>query len=294
VAVASMTGFARAEGAEGQLHWAWEVKSVNGRNLDIRARLPAGFDALDPVVRRVVPQRCRRGSVSVTLTTSLEAQSRIRINRAVLDQLLALRREFDDRVEPVPPRFESLLAIRGVIELVEEQEPSDARESRIGLLTAALERTLDQLHAMRLEEGKRLATVVRAQIDEVERLTAAARMAAAAQPEAVRARLAAHMAVLLEAAPALPEDRLAQEAAFLASRADVREELDRLGSHVDAARSMLAEGGAIGRKLDFLCQELNREVNTLCSKSAEVDLTRLGLDLKAVVEQLREQVQNIE
>jgi uncharacterized protein (TIGR00255 family) len=289
-----MTGFARAEGAEGQLHWAWEVKSVNGRNLDIRARLPSGFDALDPVVRRVVPQRCRRGSVSVTLTTSFEAQARIRINRGVLDQLLALRREFDDRVEPVAPRFEALLAVRGVVELVEEQDPSDARDSRIGLLSAALERTLDQLQAMRLEEGARLAALIASQLDEVERLTKAARAAAAAQPEAVRARLAAHMQVLLETAPSLPEDRLAQEAAFLASRADVREELDRLGAHIEAARAMLAEGGAIGRKLDFLCQELNREVNTLCAKSAEVDLTRLGLDLKAVVEQLREQVQNIE
>src|SRR5262249_37559531 len=151
-----------------------------------------------------------------------------------------------------------------------------------------------QLHAMRLEEGARLAALIASQLDEVERLTAAARTAAAAQPEAVRARLAAHMQVLLEAAPSLPEDRLAQGAAFLASRTDVREELDRLDAHIEAARAMLAEGGAIGRKLDFLCQELNREVNTLCAKSAEVDLTRLGLDLKAVVEQLREQVQNIE
>ncbi len=289
-----MTGFARAEGVEGALHWAWEVKSVNGRNLDIRARLPAGFDALDPVVRRVVPLRCRRGSISVTLTTSLEAQVCVRINRAVLDQLLALRRELEPQVEDVPPRFESLLAIRGVVELVEEPEPSEARESRLGMLAAALERTLDSLQAMRLEEGARLAAVARSLLDEVERLTAAARQAAAAQPEAVRARLAAHLAVLLETAPSLSEERLAQEAAFLAARADVREELDRLAAHVAAARGMLDEGGPIGRKLDFLCQELNREVNTLCAKSAEVELTRVGLDLKAVIEQLREQVQNIE
>ncbi|MBX6322162.1 MAG: YicC family protein [Rhodospirillaceae bacterium] len=289
-----MTGFARAEGVEGALRWAWEVKSVNARNLDIRARLPAGFDALDPVVRRVVPLRCRRGSVSVTLTTSLEAQARVRINRAVLEQLLELRRELGPLVEEAKPRFESLLGIRGVVELVEEPEPSEARDSRLGMLTGALERTLDALQAMRLEEGARLAVLARSLLDEVERLTEAARRAAAAQPEAVRARLAAQLGVLLETTPGLPEERLAQEAALLAARADVREELDRLSAHVAAARSMLDEGGPIGRKLDFLCQELNREVNTLCAKSADVELTRLGLDLKAAVEQLREQVQNIE
>lgn len=294
MAVASMTGFARTEGAEGDLHWAWEVKSVNGRNLDIRARLPAGFDALDPAVRRAVAQRCKRGSLSVTLTVSTTAEPKVRINRAVLDQLLALRAEVAGLVDPSPPRLEALLALRGVVELVEPEESDAARESRMSALAAALERAVDALQAMRLAEGARLVGVVQAQLAEVERLVAAAGATAAAQPEALRARLATQIATLLDASPSLPEERLAQEAAFLATRADVREELDRLGSHLTGARAMLAEGGAIGRKLDFLCQELNREVNTLCSKSSDVELTRIGLDLKSVVDQLREQVQNIE
>lgn len=289
-----MTGFARAEGVEGELRWAWEVKSVNGRNLDIRARLPVGFDALDPVLRRAVAQRCRRGSISVTLATTIAAEPQVRINRAVLDQLLALRDELKGQIDPSPPRFEALLGLRGVVELVEPEEAEPVRERRLASLGAGLEQALDALQAMRLEEGARLVDVVLAQLAEVERLVAAAQASAAAQPEALRARLAAQVAALLEASPSLPEERLAQEAAFLATRADVREELDRLASHIVAVRTLLAEGGAIGRKLDFLCQELNREVNTLCSKSADVELTRIGLDMKSVVDQLREQVQNIE
>jgi uncharacterized protein (TIGR00255 family) len=289
-----MTGFARTEAAEGELRWAWEIKSVNGRNLDIRARLPAGFDALDPVIRRAVAQRCRRGSLSVTLTTTTAAEPKVRINRAVLDQLLALRAEVAGDIDPAPPRFEALLGLRGVVELVEPEETPGAREQRMATLAVSLEQALNELQTMRFEEGARLVGIVLAQVAEVERLLAAALTSAAAQPEALRARLAAQIATLLDAAPTLPEDRLAQEAAFLATRADVREELDRLASHLVALRALLVEGGAIGRKLDFLCQELNREVNTLCSKSADVELTRIGLDLKSVVDQLREQVQNIE
>jgi uncharacterized protein (TIGR00255 family) len=289
-----MTGFARTEGAQDELRWAWEVKSVNGRNLDIRARLPAGFDALDPVVRRAVGQRCRRGSLSVTLITTTAAEPKVRLNRVVLDQLLALQAELRGEVDPAPPRFEALLGMRGVVELVEPEQTPTVREQRMSTLGAGLEQAMDALQAMRLEEGARLVGVVLAQVAEVERLVAGAASSAAAQPDALRARLATQVAALLEASPALPEDRLAQEAAFLATRADIREELDRLASHIVALRALLVEGGAVGRKLDFLCQELNREVNTLCSKSADVELTRIGLDLKSVVDQLREQVQNIE
>jgi uncharacterized protein (TIGR00255 family) len=296
-----MTGFARAEGVDAQdmhpgLHWAWEVKSVNGRNLDVRCRLPVGFEALESVARAALAERFKRGNVSVTLTLSRGAEPpRVRINRDLLDQLLALVVELQGKVAAEPPRLDGLIGVHGVVELVEEEQPTEEqRTTRIARMTETLGRALDALGAMRQEEGARLSAVIAEHLDRIEALRASAATAAGAQPAALRARLKAQVDALLEASPALPEERLAQEVALLLARADVREELDRLAAHVGAARKLLVDGGAVGRRFDFLCQEFNREANTLCSKSADVELTAIGLDLKAAIDQLREQVQNIE
>jgi uncharacterized protein (TIGR00255 family) len=288
--IASMTGFARAEAASGGRHWVWELRSVNGRGLDIRCRLPAGYDALDSGVRTAVAERCRRGNVSATLTEIREQKPELRINREALEQVLALVAELRD-LGAAPPRLDGLLALPGVLERLDgEDEPSQY----ITLLRERLAAALDGLKNMRLLEGKRLAEMALAHLAEIERLTEEARKAAVAQPAAIAARLRQQLDELLGQPSQPSPERLAQEVALLAARADVREELDRLEAHVGASRALIETGGPVGRKLDFLCQELNREANTLCSKSAGVELTRIGLDLKVAIEQLREQVQNIE
>ncbi len=296
VSVASMTGFARATGHHGAIHWTWELKSVNGRGLEVRCRLPQGYEALEVAAREAAARLLKRGNVNVALSVVRTSETpAVRINEPLLTQLAAMLQEAGKRVPGfAPPSLDSLLAIRGVVEVVDEEEDEAAREARLAAALAGLDEALDHLGTMRLAEGTRLAEVLRRQLDDVARLTAAAEATASARPEAMRERLKALIEALLQASPALPEDRLAQEAALLVGKADVREELDRLKAHVAAAREMLAAGGAIGRKLDFLCQEFNREANTLCSKSSDVELTRIGLDLKAVIEQFREQVQNIE
>lgn len=291
-----MTGFARAQGQHGPLTWTWELKSVNGRGLEVRSRLAPGFEALEIPAREAASRLLRRGNVSISLSVVRANDTpAVRLNEALLLQLAAAVRATAERLPGfAQPRLDSLLAVKGVVEVVEEAEDEAGREARLKAVQAGLEAALDSLNAMRLSEGARLVQVLSGQLDEVERLAAAAETTASLRPEAVRERLRLQVEALLQAAPALSEERLAQEAALLAAKGDVREELDRLKAHVAAARELLAGGGAIGRRLDFLCQEFNREANTLCSKAADVELTRIGLDLKAVIEQFREQVQNIE
>lgn len=295
-AIASMTGFASAEATEGERHWSWELRSVNGRGLDIRCRLPAGLEALEAVVRQSAPRHCRRGNISVQLEGSrLGAMPpKYRLNRDALGQVLLLARDLGAERDMAPPRIDGLLALPGVIERIDEAEEESVRTARMALLTASLEAGLATLARMRLAEGERLAAIVGGQIAEIEALVGRARGLAAAQPEAQKARFHQQVQELLAGLPALSEERLAQELALIIAKGDVREELDRLAAHVAATRALLAEGGAVGRKLDFLCQELHREANTICSKSQDLALTAVGLELKAVVEQLREQVQNIE
>lgn len=291
-----MTGFARAEGGDDSLRWTWEVKSVNGRNLDIRVRVPSGFEALEPTARAAVPERLKRGNVAVGLVLTRGQQpARARINRELLEQVIVLAEEVRQRLNAEPPRPEGLLAVRGVVEPAEEEElPEAQREARIAKMAADFTKALASLAQMRHEEGARLATIVGQQLNDIERFCTAAAGSAAAQPASLQARLKQQVELLLGTAPGLPEERLAQELALLITKADVREELDRLGVHIAAARKLLKDGGAVGRKFDFLCQEFNREANTLCSKSADSELTAIGLDLKAAIDQLREQVQNIE
>lgn len=296
--VASMTGYARAEGSDAQTGWAWEAKSVNGKGLELRCRLASGHDALEPVAREAAAKRLKRGNVQLSLTVNRTAeQAALRINAALLGQLLALCTEWQGKFPGVQPaRMDGLLAIKGVLEPVEAEEgdPEGVRQTREAAMRLTLDSMLDQLAAMRLSEGARIAAVLQAQLDEVATLAERAAATAVMRPEAIRERLRTQVAAVLEAAPGLAEERIAQEVALIAVKADVREELDRLRAHVAAARELLAAGGAVGRKLDFLSQEFNREANTLCSKSSDVELTRIGLDLKAVIDQFREQVQNIE
>jgi uncharacterized protein (TIGR00255 family) len=291
-----MTGFARADGAEDGLSWAWELKSVNGKGLDLRLRLPPGYDAIEPAMRNLLAARLKRGNVSVNLNLEKRAgAATLRVNREILNQVLALANEITHQVEAAPPRLDGLLAIRGVLETAEEEEPSpEQRERRHKAMLASAEVALGRLVEMREAEGTRLGEVLERRLEEIAGLVRDAEATAGAQPEAIRTRLKSLIAALMETGASFSEERLAQEAALLVGRADVREELDRLEAHIAAARDLLGEGTGIGRRFDFLCQEFNREANTLCSKSADLELTRIGLALKSSIEQLREQVQNVE
>lgn len=291
-----MTGFARHSGQFGAVRWMWELKSVNGRSLEFRFRLPAGLDHLEGAARAALARRLRRGNVSVQLSLErVESQQRVVVNEPVLDQLLAIHARYAGRIDPAPPRLDGLLAVRGVVDMVDAEPAGEGEiERRDAALLSSLEEVAADLAGMRAREGTRLAAVVGGHLEEIATLRAAAEHAAGARPEAIKARLKTQLADLLDASRALPEERLAQEIALLAAKADVREELDRFDAHVSAARELLSKGGAVGRQLDFLCQEFNREANTLCSKSGDVELTTIGLKLKAAIEQMREQIQNIE
>jgi uncharacterized protein (TIGR00255 family) len=291
--VVSMTGFARAEGEAAGISWVWEVKSVNGKSLDLRLRLAPGFDAIEPLLRGALAQRFRRGNISATLSLTRTAPPVIRVNREALAQVMGLLAELSAEIEAAPPRLDGLLALRGVIETVED-ESEEVIEARRATLLDGWEVALERLAVARAEEGARLAALLSAQLREMEELVAAAGACAAAQPAAIRERLKKALAELADLAPPMPEERLAQEAALIIARSDVREELERLAAHLEQAEELLSKDEAVGRRLDFLCQELNREANTLCSKSSDIELTRIGLSLKAAVEQFREQVQNLE
>jgi len=293
VTVSSMTGFARAEGEADGIAWVWEAKSVNGRSLDLRLRLPPGFDALEQQLRASLASRFRRGNISATLSVSRTTPPAIRVNRDMLERIVALSRELAEQINAAPPRLDGLIGLRGVIETVED-EPEPVVAARHAAIRDGWAATLDRLAAARNEEGGRLDAALSQQLVEMRSLVAAATDCAAAQPEAIRARLQATLADLAGLAPTMPEERVAQELALLVSRGDIREELDRLRAHIAQAGELLGRDEAVGRQLDFLCQELNREANTLCSKSSDIELTRIGLALKLAIEQFREQVQNLE
>jgi uncharacterized protein (TIGR00255 family) len=294
--LASMTGFARAQGETGATAWVWELRSVNGRGLDLKLRLPAGLDALEPVLREATTKVLKRGNVSGTLTLKREVQSGLTADPAALARVRQLAIELAAGIPGAPPpRAELLLALPGVMRQANTQD--DPVEQKDELATAVRDGyfvVLDELAAARAGEGAKLAGIVAVLLDEISALHAGAALEAATQPALHKARLQEQLADILGAVPALPEERLAQEIALLAAKSDVREELDRLAAHIATARTLLEEAAGAGRKLDFLVQEFNREVNTLCSKSTSLPLTAIGLKLKAAVEQLREQVANVE
>jgi len=294
-----MTGYARAQGSDERRRWVWEARSVNGRNLEIRCRVPQGFDRLENPARTAIGGRMKRGNVSLTLTIASEQQGKpLRINRALLAELAGLVEEVRKGTGAAAPTADGLLRVRGVIE---EEDGAEESEEALANLDRALSGTLDEvlkaLAAARAAEGRALAVVIDRHVGEIEELCKRAADRASAQVGTVRARFESQLAELLDRAPQLSEERFAQEVALLVGKADVREELDRLAAHIAQARTLLADArpdNPVGRKFDFLCQEFNREANTLCSKSADIELTRIGIDLKGAIERLREQVQNVE
>jgi len=295
MALSSMTGFARSYGVCGPYAWAWEVKSVNAKGLDLRLRLPSGWDAVEIPVRARAAEALARGSVYATLTVERQGIAPVvRVNEPVLNAVLATLKDLSGKVDAEPPRLDGILTLKGIIELIDDDEKPEERTTAEQAAMAGFQQAITELAAMRRREGASLGQVLTQRLQEIAALTARAEATPGRRPEAIRARIAEQVATLLDASARFDADRLHQEAILIATKADIREELDRLASHVAQAERLIADGGAIGRRLDFLAQELNREANTLCSKSNDVALTNIGLELKNVVEQFREQVQNLE
>jgi uncharacterized protein (TIGR00255 family) len=295
MALSSMTGFARADGMSGSYVWGWELKSVNAKGLELRLRVPPGWDVIEPQARGRAGEALARGTVYANLSVSREGVApSVRVNEPVLSAVLATIDDIAQRVDAAPPTLDGILSFKGVIEVSEADESEAERRAAEAAILAGFDAAIAGLVEMRRREGDALRTVLDARLDAIAALAQRAEAAPGRQPDAIKARLAEQVAVLLDASQRFDADRLHQEAILMASKADVREELDRLAAHVAQARRLIATGGPAGRRLDFLSQELNREVNTLCAKSNDVELTNIGLELKAVVEQFREQVQNLE
>jgi len=295
MALSSMTGFARSHGTSGPYAFEWELKSVNAKGFDFRMRLPPGWDDIEASARKRATELLSRGTVYANLSVKRTgAASVVRINEDVLSSILKVAAEISARTDAVAPSVDGLLGIKGVIEVVEpEIDPAELKSAQ-GAVTAAFEEALQSLIDMRKREGTALGQILSQRMDDIERLAKQAEAAPGRKPEAIRARIAEQVAVLMDTSDRFDADRLSQEAIMIAAKADIREELDRIASHIAQTRELLGKGGAVGRRLDFLAQEFNREVNTTCSKSNDVELTNTGLEMKTVVEQFREQVQNLE
>ena len=294
--LSSMTGFARGDGAVEGLAWVWEARSVNGRGLDLRLRLPPGLDAIEPAVREAVTKRFSRGNVSISLNTErANGAGAVRLNEGVLADVMRAANRVAELNGGSRPDTASLLAIKGVLETGDVAiEAPEIRTARELALVKTCEATLDKLVEARRAEGAKLRAVIAGQLADIKRMATEVRTSPSRTPEAIRGRLKDMIGRILESGNGFDAERLHQEAVLSATRADVEEELTRLDAHVAAAHEILDEKGSVGRKLDFLAQEFNREANTLCSKANAVDITRLGLTLKSTIDQLREQVQNIE
>jgi uncharacterized protein (TIGR00255 family) len=295
MALSSMTGFARGHGVSGAYGWSWELKSVNAKGLDLRLRLPVGWDAVEGPVRNGAAQVLARGTVYGTLTVERQGIAPVvRVNEPVLAAVLTTIKSLAGRVDAAAPRLDGILSLKGVIEVIDEDEREEDRRAAEAAVIAGFRATVAELAAMRRHEGEALGQVLTQRVREIAALAARADSAPGRRPEAIKARVAEQVAMLLDTSSRFDPDRLHQEAILIATKADIREELDRLAAHAAQVERLITDGGAVGRRLDFLAQELNREANTLCSKSNDVELTNIGLELKSVVEQFREQVQNLE
>ena len=295
MAIQSMTGFARHEGEASGLRFVWELRSVNGKNLDVRLRLPQGFEALEQPIRKAVAAALTRGNLQVSLSTSVTGTAvEAVVNEAALDAVIDLVNRLEDRIDARKPALDGILNIKGVLEFRDPELSDEVREARNQAVLDGFMSALEELKAMRLSEGAALARVLGAQVDHIGALTLAVEADPSRSPEAIRARLAEQVASLMDTGAGLDRDRLYMEAALLATKADLREEIDRLKAHVEAARALIGGEAAAGRRLDFLAQEFNRETNTICSKSNAASVTAIGLDLKVLIDQFREQVQNLE
>ena len=295
MALSSMTGFARSHGASGPYVFEWELKSVNAKGFDLRMRLPPGWDEIEALAKKRAGELLSRGTVYANLSVKrANAATVVRINEDVLASIVRVAGELSGRIDAVAPSIDGLLGIKGVIEVVEPESDEAEDTAAKAAVAAAFEQALADLVAMRRREGVTLGQILSQRMEEIERLAKRAEAAPGRKPEAIKARLAEQIAALLETSDRFDPDRLNQEALLIAAKADIREELDRIASHVSQAREMIGKGGPVGRRLDFLAQEFNREVNTCCSKSNDLELTNTGLEMKNVVEQFREQVQNLE
>lgn len=293
--IQSMTGFGRADGSRADWRWHWELKTVNARGLDIRMRMPNGLEALEQDLKKSLQAKLKRGAVQVFINIEREnTNAEVRVNANIATKLMAELKALAASLGTEPPKLDAVLGIRGVIEIAEPDADEDETAARLKSVSATFDEAVESLLSARADEGAKLQTILENVLQEISDLVEQADKVAAATPEALRSKLEAQVKELLADRADMPEERIVQEVAMLAGKADIREELDRLRAHIAQARTLIAEGVAVGRKLDFLAQEFNREANTLCSKSSDTDLTRVGLDLKAAIEQLREQVQNVE
>jgi len=295
MALASMTGFARVDGQAGASRWHWEARAVNGKAFEVRLRLPNGLETLEGELRERAGRHVRRGTVQVTLQLKDELRSgAVRVNHAVLAELLRVGRDLATALGSPAPTIEGVLGLPGVIELGEPERDESEIAARNASVMASAEEMFGRLSAMQRAEGAKLESVLNGQLTQIAGLVAEAREGQGRVAELIRGRLAEQIARLMDTGLTLDPERLHQEAAILATRADIQEEIDRLGAHVEAARELLESSEPVGRRLDFLAQEFNREANTLCSKAADTALIRTGLALKAVIDQFREQVQNVQ
>ena len=295
MALSSMTGFARGQGVAGAYAWSWEIKSVNAKGLDIRFRLPPGWDAIEVAARTRAAQALSRGTVYCNLTVTRQGVApTVKVNEPVLNAVIATLNQLTGKIDAAAPTLDGILALKGVMEVTEETESEEGHRAAEAAILKGFDKALADLDTMRKHEGDALGKLLTTRLQEIATLTAQAEAAPGRKPEAIKARLAAQVATLIEASQRFDSDRLYQEAIMLATKADIREELDRLVAHVAQAQKLIDEGGPAGRRLDFLAQELNRESNTLTAKANDSELTNVGLQLKSVVEQFREQVQNLE
>lgn len=295
MALQSMTGFARAAADAEGARIVWEVKSVNGKSAEARFRLPPGLERLEPLLRQALQKRFARGNFQAALALARTSpQTQPVVNEALLNDLAKLAQRLEERFGCAPATADGLLALRGVLDVPEVMESEEARAALDQAILAAFDDALAALERTRRAEGEALAAILDGLVGEIAALTLRAEADPSRDPKVIRERLGEQVRLLLDVSAGLDEARLHAEAAFLAAKADIREEIDRLKTHVASARSLLATGGPVGRKLDFLAQEFNRESNTLCSKSNAASVTAIGLELKSVVDQFREQVQNLE
>lgn len=295
MSVQSMTGFARREGSVERYRWVWELRSVNGKGLDVRLRAPSGYEALETDIKKRISERISRGNIQATLTVSVsEAKVDAVLNRDALHAILALRSELGELVDPAPLKLDTILGLRGLVEMREPEEQPETLQKRDEVILSGLDQAVDDLAAMRTGEGQALGSILRQQLRTIEALVGTVENDASRAPDEIARRLQGQLTALMDNNNGLDRDRLYAEVALLATKADLREEIDRLKAHVAAVEELLEKGGPIGRRLDFLAQEFNRESNTICSKSNSAAVTAAGIELKVVIDQFREQVQNLE
>lgn len=293
--LSSMTGFGRAEGHFGNYSWMWEIRSVNGKTLDIRMRVPSGLDAMDQYVKNTIKEHIVRGNVNVSLQLQKEnGEPTVNINSEALDKLVAVAKEASKRHDLPMPSIDRLLSIRDVVEVIDMPEDDDVIARRDEALKTSFQEAVSSFTGARNREGQATFKMLSSIVDDIEKLLIEAEKTASSQPNEIKKRFEEKVTLLLEKSQSLDPERITQELVILATKADVKEETDRLRAHIGSARSLLKSSGPVGRKMEFLSQEFNRETNALCSKSADITLTNIGLSLKASIDQLREQVLNVE